>query len=145
MAAEGSRFDALWRQRNDTSGQKTPRVMIRVFVAPGELENAVEFYERLQGVGADGGFPFPEVGLRLAMVGAFLLLEGSDEALAPFRSTTGTLLVDDVQPYYDKLVAAGAEIIFPLQTVPTGAGFNAVHPDGTVVEYVHHRPDAQGR
>ncbi|WP_242111754.1 VOC family protein [Luteimonas aquatica] len=140
-----SRFDALWRERNDTRGLKTPRVMIRVFVPPGTLDEAVAFYERLQGVAADGGFPFPEAGLRLAMVGAFLLLEGSEQALAPFKSTTGTLLVEDVQPYYDALVAAGAKIIFPLQRVPTGACFNAVHPDGTVVEYVHHRPDAQGR
>jgi uncharacterized glyoxalase superfamily protein PhnB len=144
MTTDG-RFDALWRTSNDTSGSKAPRVMIRVFVPPGELEDAVTFYEQLQEVDADGGFPFPEAGLRLAMVGAFLLIEGSEAVLEPFKSTTGTLLVDDVQPYYDKLVAAGAEIIFPLQKVPTGAGFNAVHPDGTVVEYVHHRPDPQGR
>ncbi|KMU66587.1 Lactoylglutathione lyase [Stenotrophomonas maltophilia] len=120
-------------------------MLIRVFVAPGELERSVAFYEQLQGVVADAGFPFPDAGLRLAMVGAFLLIEGCDEALAPFTSTTGTLLVDDVRPYHDKLVAAGAEIIFPLQVVPTGAAFNAVHPDGTVVEYVHHRPDPHGR
>ncbi|MDH1123594.1 VOC family protein, partial [Stenotrophomonas maltophilia] len=134
-------FDHLWRDRCDTSSQRAPRVLIRVFVAPGELERSVAFYEQLQGVVADAGFPFPEAGLRLAMVGAFLLIEGSETALAPFTSTTGTLLVDDVRPYHDKLVAAGAEIIFPLQVVPTGAAFNAVHPDGTVVEYVHHRPD----
>ena len=138
-------FDHLWRDRNDTSQQRVPRVLIRVFVGPGELERSVRFYEELQGVAADGGFPFPEAGLRLAMVGAFLLIEGTPEALSPFTSTTGTLLVDDVKPYYDKLVAAGAKIIFPLQVVPTGAAFNAVHPDGAVVEYVHQRPDLQGR
>lgn len=142
--SETSDFNHLWRLRNDTSGQTQARVLIRVFVGPGQLESSVRFYEALQGLKADGGFPFPEAGLRLAMVGAFLLIEGTDEALAPFKSTTGTLLVDDVQPYYDKLVAAGAEIVFPLQVVPTGAAFNAVHPDGTVVEYVHHRPDPQG-
>lgn len=120
-------------------------MLIQVFVGPGELEARVAFYEQLQGVVADAGFPFPEAGLRLAMVGAFLLIEGAPDKLAPFTSTTGTLLVDDVQPYYERLVAAGAEIIFPLQVVPTGAAFNAVHPDGTVVEYVHHRPDPQGR
>ena len=38
-------------------------------------------------------------------------IEGTAETLAPFTSTTGALLVDDVQPYYDKLVAAGAKII----------------------------------
>lgn len=138
-------FNYLWRDCSDTSQQKVPRVFIRVFVSPGALESSVRFYEQLQGVAADGGFPFPQAGLRLAMVGAFLLIEGSAEALAPFTSTSATLLVDDVQPYYDKLVAAGAKIIFPLQLVPTGAAFNAIHPDGTVVEYVHHRPDPQGR
>ncbi|MEU4547455.1 hypothetical protein [Nonomuraea dietziae] len=79
------------------------------------------------------------------MVGAFLVIEGDAEALGPFRSTTGTLLVDDVVPYHDRLVAEGAEIIFPLQQAPTGAGFNARHLDGTVVEYVHHRPTSEGR
>ena len=96
-------FDHLWRDRCDTSSQRAPRVLIRVFVAPGELERSVAFYEQLQGVVADAGFPFPDAGLRLAMVGAFLLIEGSQAALAPFTSTTGTLLVDDVRPYHDKL------------------------------------------
>ncbi|MDR6866112.1 putative glyoxalase superfamily protein PhnB [Microbacterium resistens] len=140
----GKDADDFWRDQTSTEG-KPPRVMIRVFTPPGTLEERISFYEDLQGVDADVWFPFPDARLRLAMVGAFLIIEGDDEALAPFRSTTGTLLVDDVQPYYDKLVAAGAEIIFPLQQVPTGAGFNAVHPDGTVVEYVHHRPTPDGR
>jgi len=81
-------FNHLWRDRNNTSQQRVPRVLIRVFVGPGELESSVRFYEDLQGVAADGGFPFPEAGLRLAMVGAFLLIEGTPEALAPFTSTT---------------------------------------------------------
>ena len=62
---------------------------------------AIAFYEDLQGVAHDMRFDFPEKRLTLAAVGAFLLLEGSDEALAPFRSTTGTLLVDDIEPYQD--------------------------------------------
>ncbi|SDT06627.1 hypothetical protein SAMN04489751_3659 [Brevibacterium sandarakinum] len=135
-----SRDAHVERQRVDSSDLATPRVLIRVFVEPGQLATSVAFYERLQGIQADARFAFPAKNLRLAMVGGFLLLEGSDTDLEPFRSTTGTLLVDDVQPYYDRLVSEGAEIIFPLQQVPTGAAFNARHPDGTVVEYVHHRP-----
>lgn len=135
----------LWRKQTDSSTLTEPRVLIRVFVPRGKLEASVEFYQRLQRVEADAHFDFPEAGLRLATVGAFLVIEGAAEALAPFRSTTGTLLVDDVVPYHDRLVAEGAEIIFPLQQVPTGAGFNARHPDGTVVEYVHHRPTSEGR
>ena len=143
MTQDPAAFE-FWRKSNDSSSLPEPRVMIRVFVEPGELDDSIAFYEHLQAVTADSRFAFPAVSLRLATVGGFLIIEGDAQALAPFRSTVGTFLVDDVRPYYDKLVAAGAEIIFPLQEVPTGAGFNAVHPDGTVVEYVHHRPASDG-
>jgi uncharacterized glyoxalase superfamily protein PhnB len=142
MPEENTAAPGVWRLSNDSSGLTEPRVLIRVFLPPGALDDAVAFYERLQGREVDGRFSFGA--LRLATVGAFLLIEGPEEDLRPFRSTTGTLLVDDVRPYYERLVAAGAEIVFPLQEVPTGAGFNARHPDGTVVEYVHHRPTASG-
>ncbi|MEW9552389.1 hypothetical protein [Nonomuraea sp. NPDC050783] len=135
----------MWRASNDSSALTEPRVLIRVFVSPGELAGSIGFYERLQEARADARFDFPAARLRLATVGAFLIIEGDEEALAPFRDTVGTLLVDDVLPYHERLVAEGAEIVFPLQQVPTGAGFNARHPDGTVVEYVHHRPAPDGR
>lgn len=54
------------------------------------------FYEKLQNVEMDAFFPFPEHQLRLAMVGAFLTIEGIEEKLAPFTSTHTTLLVNDV-------------------------------------------------
>lgn len=73
-------------------------------------------------------------------------LVGSDIAsAAPFRPTAGTRLVDDVRPSHAWLVAAGARIMVPLQVVPTTAAFDPVHPDGTVVEYLHHRQDRSGR
>lgn len=87
----------LWRRVNDSSGFAEPRVFIRVYLEPGSIDAAIAFYEDLQGVAHDMRFDFPEKRLTLAAVGAFLLLEGSDEALAPFRSTTGTLLVDDIE------------------------------------------------
>lgn len=130
----------LWRRVNDSSGFAEPRVFIRVYLEPGSIDAAIAFYEDLQGVAHDMRFDFPEKRLTLAAVGAFLLLEGSDEALAPFRSTTGTLLVDDIEPYHRRLLAAGAQIIFGPARAPTGACFNALLPDGTVVEFVHHRP-----
>lgn len=131
--------DTFWRRQSSTEGQP-PRVLVRVLVGPGALADAIDAYESLQDVEVDAVFPYPETGLRLASVGAFLLLEGDQEQLAPFRRTTGTLLVDDVEPYHARLVAAGAEIVAAPHDVPTGRGFTAQHPDGTVVEYVHHRP-----
>lgn len=111
----------LWRRVNDSSGFAEPRVFIRVYLEPGSIDAAIAFYEDLQGVAHDMRFDFPEKRLTLAAVGAFLLLEGSDEALAPFRSTTGTLLVDDIEPYHRRLLAAGAQIIFGPARAPTGA------------------------
>lgn len=134
----------MWRRTNDTSGLP-PRTLIRIYVRPGTLAETIGYYERLQGVEADAFFPFPEVRLYLAMVGSFLILEGSDDDLRPFRETTGTLLVDDVEPYHDRFVREGAEIIRPIREVPTGRAFNVRHPDGAVIEYVHHRPDKHGR
>lgn len=134
--------DTFWRRQSSTEGQP-PRVLVRVFVDPSGLADAIDAYETLQGVEVDAVFPYPAAGLRLAVIGAFLVIEGDDEHLAPFRATTGTLLVDDVQPYHDRLVAAGAEMVEPLHEVPTGAGFTARHPDGAVIEYVHHRPTSE--
>lgn len=134
---------SLWRRVSDSSELKEPRVFIRVYLEPGQLDSAVAFYERLQSTTIDMRFDFPEHKLVLASVGAFLLLEGTAESLSPFRSTTGTLLVDDIYPYHDRLVAAGANVIFGPAKAPTGACFNAILPDGTVVEFVHHRPTAE--
>jgi predicted enzyme related to lactoylglutathione lyase len=130
----------LWRKQADSSQRREPRVLIRVYVGEGEIDNAIAFYEKLQGVQMDMRFDFPEHRLVLAAVGPFLILEGAEDSLRPFRSTVGTLLVDDIYPYHQRLLAAGAEIFFGPVEVPTGACFNARLPDGTTIEYVHHRP-----
>ncbi|WP_261112198.1 VOC family protein [Serratia entomophila] len=130
----------FWRKQADSSQRREPRVLIRVYVGEGEIDSAIAFYEKLQGVQMDMHFDFPEHRLVLAAVGPFLILEGAEDSLRPFRSTVGTLLVDDIYPYHQRLLAAGAEIFFGPVEVPTGACFNARLPDGTTIEYVHHRP-----
>ncbi|HIE3986690.1 MULTISPECIES: VOC family protein [Serratia] len=132
----------FWRKTADSSSLREPRVLIRVYVGEGEIDRTIAFYEQLHSVTADMRFDFPEHRLVLAAVGPFLILEGAEEQLRPFRSTVGTLLVDDIYPYHQRLLAAGAEIFFGPVEVPTGACFNARLPDGTTVEYVHHRPRA---
>ncbi len=77
----------LWRRVNDSSGFAEPRVFIRVYLEPGSIDAAIAFYEDLQGVAHGMRFDFPEKRLTLAAVGAFLLLEGSDEALATRTSS----------------------------------------------------------
>jgi predicted enzyme related to lactoylglutathione lyase len=137
---------SLWRKNLDSSHLAEPRVLIRVYVAPGELDGAIAFYEKLLGVENDMYMSIPpdpadpRGGLTLATVGGFLILEGSPEQLAPFRATAGTLLVDDIGPYFARLTAQGAEVVHPTAERLGGAGFTVRHPDGTVIEYVHHRP-----
>ncbi|MEV0118693.1 VOC family protein [Streptomyces sp. NPDC050844] len=135
----------MWRRSTDSSDLAEPRTFVRVFTGPGTLESVTAFYEQLLGVERDMWFTYPELRLGLAAVGGFLLIEGTEESTAPFLSTAGTLLVDSAQKYLDRLTAAGAEITDPLKPVPTGAGFSARHPDGTVIEYVEHRPAPDGR
>ncbi|WP_189968670.1 VOC family protein [Streptomyces violascens] len=132
------------RRSNDSSALAAPRAFIRVFTGPGTLEELTRFYEEVQGVERDMWFTYPAKGLALAAVGGFLLVEGSDDAVAPFLDVDGTLLVDDAAAHLARLTALGAEILDPLHKVPTGSGFHARHPDGTVIEYVEHRPTPEG-
>ncbi|MFD9906780.1 VOC family protein [Streptomyces sp. NPDC059063] len=135
----------LNRRDNDSSRRTEPRTYIRVYTGPGTLEDVTAFYERLLGTERDLWFTYPEKQLRLSAVGSFLIVEGTVAALAPFRTTDGTLLVDSADTYLARLEAEGAEIVYPLQRVPTGSGFTAQHPDGTLIEYVEHRPSPDGK
>jgi predicted enzyme related to lactoylglutathione lyase len=136
----------LWRKSMDSSHLTEPRPLIRVYVAPGELDGAISFYENLLGVENDMYMSIPpdpadpRGGLTLATVGVFLILEGTPEQLALYRATVGTLLVDDIGPYFERLTAQGATVVHPPSERLGGAGFTVRHPDGTVIEYVHHRP-----
>lgn len=60
--------------------------MTRVFVCPGALEDRFAWYELLQNAVADARISLPTAGLRLAVVGMYLLIEGRDAALEPFRN-----------------------------------------------------------
>ncbi|WP_190817513.1 hypothetical protein [Saccharopolyspora pogona] len=75
-------------------------------------------------------------------VGGFLIIAGTDEALAPFRQTVGTLLVADVGPYEKRFRQEGLDFVQERFRAPSGEGFTVRHSDGTVIEYVHHRPSA---
>ncbi|MFD9861502.1 VOC family protein [Streptomyces alboflavus] len=133
------------RRHNDSSHLTEPRTLIRVYTPPGTLDSVTAFYERLLGVERDMYFTYPARELTLAVVGSFLLVEATEEVLEPFRATDGTLLVDSADAYLTRLAAEeGTEILVPAHRVPTGTGFTARHPDGTVIEYVEHRPTPDG-
>ncbi|MGW2157097.1 hypothetical protein [Nonomuraea sp. NPDC001699] len=109
----------MWRLRDDSPDPAAPRVLIRV-----------------QGTAADARFTFAAVGLESAMVGAFLTIAGGEAVMRPFRDTLGTLLVLDVRPYHERLVAEGAEIAGRADR----SRFQRPAPRRDAVEYVRHRP-----
>jgi hypothetical protein len=117
-------------------------VQVRLFVPADRLREAVAYYKALTGGRCTLHFPFPERGLELASVSSpavsFLIIAGDDVNLEPFRETTLTMLVEDIEAVAPTLLALGAESLQPVTPVPTGFQTRARHPDGLVVEYVQH-------
>lgn len=113
-------------------------VLARLLVPIADFDATVAVYQRLFGQAARLGFDYPDKGLRLAQVGQLLLIGGDDAALAPFRDTAMTLLVDDIAGFASYLPSMGADIVRPVQNVPSGRNMLVRHPDGALVEYVQH-------
>lgn len=130
----------LWLRSTDSSHLVTPRTFIRVFVPPERWAETTAWYEKLLGVSRDMVMPYPAKQLILSSVGGFLIIAGTDEALAPYRGTVGTQLVADVEPYLARFRAEGTQFVQQPFDAPVGRGFTVRHPDGAVIEYVHHRP-----
>ncbi len=103
-----------------------------------ELEPALAFYGSLTGLKTDLRFQYPDAELELASVGPFLILAGSEEALAPFRETLPTFRVDSVEAFREHLTKNGAPVIRDVKRVPTGSNMTVQHPDGSRFEYAQH-------
>jgi hypothetical protein len=114
----------------------------RIFVAPELLEPTIAFYEMLTGGCCSLRFPFRERGLELASVSSpvasFLIIAGAPDAIAPFRATLLTMLVEDIDAVAEALVPLGAVVLQTVTSVPTGFQTRLRHADGLVVEYVEH-------
>lgn len=76
-------------------------------------------------------FAMPEAGLELCGVGSCLIVAGTDEALAPFRDTAVTLIVEDLDASMAAMVGRGADVVRAVKIVPTGRNatirINGVH------------------
>ncbi len=75
-------------------------------------------------------------GLNLASVGGYLLLAGSEEALAPYRGTHATAIVDSVDQVLSITEQHGGEVLDGPNEVPTGRNLTVRHPGGATIEYV---------
>ncbi|MDG4862850.1 VOC family protein [Streptomyces sp. T-3] len=102
-----------------------------------DLDASVAFYERLTGGRA---LRFERGGVSVAAVGAFLLMSGPEAELEVLRKVAATIAVRDVDEAYAVLTTSGAKVIAGPVPTPAGRNLIAVHPDGSVFEYV----DRQG-
>ncbi|MFC4329582.1 VOC family protein [Streptomyces andamanensis] len=101
-----------------------------------DLETAVPFYERLAGTPA---LRFERGGVQVAAVGCFLLMSGPAAELEVLRKVSATIAVADVEEAARVLTSLGARVIAGPVGTPAGRNLIAVHPDGSVYEYVDRR------
>ncbi|MEU9980944.1 VOC family protein [Streptomyces sp. NPDC050856] len=101
-----------------------------------DLETSVAFYERLTGSRA---LRFERGGVSVAAVGCFLLMSGPESELEVLRKVTATIAVDDVDTAHATLTGVGARVVAGPVPTPAGRNLIAVHPDGSVFEYVDRR------
>ncbi|MER6995675.1 VOC family protein [Streptomyces sp. NPDC000410] len=98
-----------------------------------DLDTSVAFYERLTGAEA---LRFERGGVAVAAVGCFLLMSGPEAELEVLRKVTATIAVADVDDAHSRLTDVGAKVIAGPVPTPVGRNLIAVHPDGSVFEYV---------
>ncbi|MGV4984472.1 VOC family protein [Streptomyces sp. NRAIS4] len=101
-----------------------------------DLDSAVPFYERLAGGRA---LRFERGGVQVAAIGSFLLMSGPQEELEILRKVAATIAVEDVEEAHRLLTELGARIIAGPVPTPVGRNLLAMHPDGSVFEYVDQR------
>lgn len=106
--------------------------LARVYVD--NLDSALPTFVRL--TGEQPGLRFTHRDLELASVGGFLLLAGTDEALAPYRGTHATAIVESVDEILLTVDQHGGEIVDGPNKVPTGRNLTVRHPGGATIEYV---------
>ncbi|MFG2124476.1 VOC family protein [Streptomyces sp. NPDC048710] len=100
-----------------------------------DLEAAIPFYERLAGGRA---LRFERGGVQVAAIGSFLLMSGPEAELDLLRKVAATIAVKDVDEAHRLLTELGAQIVAGPVPTPVGRNLLAVHPDGSVFEYVDH-------
>ncbi|MEU2226973.1 VOC family protein [Streptomyces sp. NPDC012751] len=101
-----------------------------------DLDTTVPFYEGLTGGRAQR---FSRGAVEVAAVGSFLLMSGPESELEILRKVTATIAVEDVEEAHRLLDGLGAKVVAGPVPTPAGRNLLAVHPDGSVFEYVDQR------
>ncbi|MEE1782735.1 hypothetical protein PUR71_07350 [Streptomyces sp. SP17BM10] len=113
---------------------KTLATLARLYVD--DMDRALPALREL--TGEDTRMRFPYSGVEVAGIGGFLVVAGTDEALAPFRDVQSTVLVDNLDGLQELVDTHGGEILSGPNQVPTGRNAIVRHPGGVTFEYVEH-------
>ncbi|GAA1193867.1 hypothetical protein GCM10009654_58790 [Streptomyces hebeiensis] len=105
-----------------------------------DLETSVAFYERLTGTSA---LRFERGGVSVAAVGCFLLMSGPASEIDVLRKVTATIAVKDVDEALTALTEVGGQVLAGPVPTPAGRNLIALHPDGSIFEYVDRNAAAQ--
>lgn len=105
------------------------------------LDSSVHFYENLTGSEA---LRFERGGVSVAAVGCFLLMSGPKAEIDVLRKVSATIAVADVEQAGALLSASGAKVIAGPVPSPAGRNLIAMHPDGSVFEYVDRQVQPEG-
>ncbi|CAG8999906.1 MAG: hypothetical protein CENE_01889 [Candidatus Celerinatantimonas neptuna] len=114
------------------------KTLSRIFITPSEMDQSIDFYQKMFKETCSLRFDYSEKGLELAMVGCVLLIAGSNKHLEPFTQTKVTFLVDSVDEWMEFCQHHQSTILDYPKTVPSGKNMRVRHPDGLIAEYVEH-------
>ena len=109
--------------------------VFRLYVAREKFEQAIAFYERIQGLSCERRVHIPETGIDAAKDGGFLIFTGAPESLARVRDVNAIFYVDSLAAFLLWLSENGAEILAGPRTVTGGRNATVRNPDGLIVEY----------
>jgi predicted enzyme related to lactoylglutathione lyase len=109
--------------------------VFRLYVARDKFEQAIAFYERIQGSSCERRVHISETGIDAAKVGGFLIFTGASESLARVHDVNAIFYVDSLAAFVPWLNENGAEILLGPRTVTGGRNATVRNPDGLIVEY----------
>jgi hypothetical protein len=135
----------LYRKQPDSSAFTEPRVLARVLAKPGHFEQTVRCYEKLTGTALDMDLDARELGIRIAAVGGFLIVDldrTQRERAEQTENTPVTMIVANLDAAIETSLALGADLVGVPSPALVGRAARLRHPDGLLVEYLEHRPSA---
>lgn len=135
----------LYRREPDSRELAKPRIFARIFCEPVELLGTVRFYEDLAATPLDQDLDLPSAGIHVVAVGPFLILaldpsKVDAKAHGQASETRLTVLAPDLDEAVHHAVVRGAALVGERFSVPHATGQRLRHAEGTLVEYLQHRP-----